>query len=203
MKYEDMFKTIMSLEFDRPLVVYEENKVQLFVLRPSKLSARFKTYDVKKNFQIWLREDEREFRPNHLRVMIDVHLRVRSRSDLREKVATLFDNTFYKEDLTTLMKPLSQEHFEHFLNPLDLVAQLSQLFLIEQEYAYHRESKFDPGTLFYQGWLRQTIDDTKEIDNIVMSIASGRPPSPSYTSQDDRKHKAFNGSRKPLWWLTP
>lgn len=201
MNYKKMLSRVKHLGFDREMSVCEEDGVELFVLRPSKLSKRFKTYDIKKNFQIWLREGSRVFRPNHLRVIIDLHLRVRSRPDLKPRVAQVFDNIFYGKDPDKEIKTVAKEKFDHFLNPLRIVANLSQLFLIEQDYAYHKESKFDPSTLFFQGWLRQAIDDTREIDNVVMSIANRQPPPVRYTHAEDKKHKDFSKNLKPLWWL--
>ena len=80
-----MFKIIKELSFDTNKIVYKNNDLEIYLFRPSKLSKRFEGYDVKKNFQIWLKEGERTFRPNHLRVMIDLNLRVRSRADLKKK----------------------------------------------------------------------------------------------------------------------
>lgn len=82
MKYKYMFEKIKTLEFDNEMTVSVKQGVELFVLRPSKLSKRFKNYDIKKNFQIWLRYKDRSFRPNHLRTMIDLNLRSRSKPDL-------------------------------------------------------------------------------------------------------------------------
>ena len=59
--------------------------------------SRYRSH-MKKNFQIWLKEGEREFRPNHLRVMIDLNLRIRSRGDLKERLLFAFDNIFYGRD---------------------------------------------------------------------------------------------------------
>jgi len=96
MKYSEMLKIIRELEFDKKEVLCTDENVQLFVIRPSKLPKKLKNaYDVKKNFQIWLKEREREFRPNHLRMMIDLNLRTRSRPELKKKLLTIFDNIFY------------------------------------------------------------------------------------------------------------
>ncbi|MBU0570284.1 hypothetical protein KKB40_05950 [Patescibacteria group bacterium] len=84
---------------------------------------------------------------------------------------------------------------------LQIITNLSQLFLIEQDYAYNKESKFAPSTLFYQGWLRQAISDTREIDNMVMSIANRQPPPTKYTSAENKKHKNFIENQRSLWWL--
>ena len=112
-----------------------------------------------------------------------------------------FDNIYYGSDPEKEIEKLKNEKFEHFLNPLQIIAYLSQLFLIEQEYSYRGESNFSPANLFYQGWVRQAIATEKEIDNVCMSIASRQPPSPKYTSLDNKKHKNYKEERKPLWYF--
>src|SRR5690554_108641 len=124
MRYEEVFKIIKTLQFDKEKTIIEENGVRLFVFRPSKLSKRFSRYDRSKNFQIWLIEKERKFRPNHLRVMIDLNLRARSRPDLKKNLALAFDNIFYGKDPDEEVSKLASEKFEHFLNPLKIIANL-------------------------------------------------------------------------------
>lgn len=114
--------------------------VFIYLFRPSRLAKRFENYNVKKNYQIWLKENERLFRPNHLRVLIDLNLRVRSRPDLKEDLLLAFDKIFYGDDPEEVLGKVAEEKFEHFLNPLRITGCLSQLFLIEQEYCYHKES---------------------------------------------------------------
>lgn len=196
-----MFKIVKELPFDIKKTIYKEGKIEIQLFRPSVLSARFKDYDVKKNFQVWLKEEKREFRPNHLRVMIDLNLRVRSRPDLKKQLLLAFDNIFYGKDPETELKELKNEKFEHFLNDIITIGILSQLFLIEQEYGYHKESMFDPSYLFFQGWIREVIDNPKEIDNLCMSIAHGQPPLRDYTYKENKKHKEHEKNLKPLWYL--
>lgn len=71
MNKKEMFNIVKNLDFDKDKKVFTEDNFVIFLLRPSKLSRKFKNYNVNKNFQIWLRETERTFRPNHLRVLID------------------------------------------------------------------------------------------------------------------------------------
>lgn len=201
MKYQVAFEIVKKLPFDKETTIVKEEGIELYILRPSKLSKRFKDYDPKKNFQIWLRQGDRNFRPNHLRVIIDLHLRARSRPDLKRQLALIFDNIFYGNDPDEEIKKVSKEKFEHYLNPLRIIANLSQLFLIEQDYAYHKESNFDPPSLFYQGWLRQVIDDVKEIDNISMSTARGQPPLAKYNAKENKKSKKYTKNLKPFWYL--
>jgi len=201
MDKQAMFKVIRELSFDTNKIVYKNNDLEIYLFRPSKLSKRFEDYDVKKNFQIWLKEGERTFRPNHLRVMIDLNLRVRSRVDLKKKLLLAFDNIFYGADPEKELKELSKENFEHFLNDLVVIGILSQLFIIEQEYGYHKESKFDPPTLFFQGWIREFIDNPKEIDNLCMSVCNGQPPLAKYVKFENKKDKKHNSKLKSLWYI--
>jgi hypothetical protein len=202
MKYKELLeKVIKQLPFNEKQTVLKFDGLEIFLLRPSKLSRKFVTYDPKKNFQIWLKGGEREFRPNHLRVFIDLYLRSKSRPDLKKELLTAFDSIFYGEDPDIAISNLGNENFEHFLNPLRIIAYLSQLFIAEQDYGYHRESKYDPATLFYQGWIRQSIAHNKEIDNICMSIANGQPPMAKFTYLEDKKHKKFDSNFKSLWYL--
>ena len=192
MKKDTIFKIVKELPFDAKKTVCMDDDVEVFIFRPAVLPKRFKSYDVNKNFQIWLKEKEREFRPNHLRVMID----------LKEKLLTAFDNIFYGEDPIKELKVLSEESFDYFLNPLITIGVLHQLFIIEQEYCYNKESKFDPPTLFYQGWIREFLDNPKEIDNLCMSVCAGQPPLAKYVNLENKKSKKVSKDLKPLWYLS-
>lgn len=201
MKFEEMFETVKKLPFDTKHNVVNVDGVTLWIYRPSKPPVRFKNYDPEKNFQIWLSEGEREFKPNHLRVFIDLNLRVRSRPDLKQQLMLAFDNIFKKNEVGESITIIQNEKFTHFLNPIEITANLSQLFILEQLWGYHKPSKYDPASLFYQGWVRQCLDNTKEIDNLIMSIANRQPPMSKYTSQEDKNHSKFNPNSKPLWYL--
>lgn len=199
-----MFEKIKTLPFNEKVVVLTDNDFEIYLIRPAELSKRFsKSYDVKKNFQVWLREisTNREFRPNHLRIMLDLNLRTRCRPDLKKELCKAFDNIYYHKDPIDEIKKLKKEKFEFYLNDIELIAVLSQLFIIEQEYNYLGESKFNPPTLFYQGWVRQVLDSPKEIDNLVMSICSRQPPASKYTYLENKKHKKFDKNCKSLWYL--
>ncbi|MBU4451641.1 MAG: hypothetical protein KJ851_02485, partial [Nanoarchaeota archaeon] len=80
MKYNELLGIIEDLRFDtKKTICIDEEGTEVYVIRPSELPKNLKNkYDIKKNFQIWLKEGTREFRPNHLRVFIDLNLRVRS-----------------------------------------------------------------------------------------------------------------------------
>ena len=197
----DTFKIVKELQFDKKQVIFNNKNESLYVFRPSELSKRFQNYDVNKNFQIWLIEGNREFRPNHLRILMDLNLRIRSRPDLKKQLLLAFDNIFYGNDPNEEIRELEKENFEHYLNSISTIANLAQLLLVEQEYCYNKESYFDPPTLFLQGWIRQFIDSHKEIDNLCMSVANRQSPSPKYTCKENKKHNKYSSMRKSLWYL--
>ncbi len=197
-----MFKIVEELEFDNKKTIFKKGNTEIQLYRPSVLSARFKGYDVKKNFQIWLKEGDREFRPNHLRVMIDLNLRTRSRPDLKKALLITFDNIFYGKDPEKELSELLKEKFEHYLNDLIVIGVLSQLFIIEQEYGYNKESKFEPPTLFFQGWIREFIDSPKEIDNLCMSVCKGQPPKAGYVNEENKKSSKWRIKEpSPAWYF--
>jgi len=198
---EKMFDLVKELEFDKPKVVYQNKDTKIFLLRPSKLSSRFKYYDKNKNFQVWIKEGEKEFRPNHLRLLIDLNLRARSRPDLIKNLLLAFDNIFYGKDPEIELNKLAKEKFDHYLNDILTIGVLTQTLILEQEYGYHKESNYNPPSLYLQGWIRAFICNSKEIDLLLARICGNNPPETKYTSQDDKNHKKFIRESKPLWYV--
>lgn len=125
MNYIELYKKIEILKIGETISIYKESDIEIFVVRPV---SKFKDYDEKKNFQIFLKEGEREFRPNHLRIMIDLHLRVRSRQDLKIELLKAFDKIYKKENSFEAIKKIENENFEHYLNSLKVIAILINFF---------------------------------------------------------------------------
>jgi len=196
-----MFNIVKELKFDTKFVVYDDGKSLAYIYRPSIPPKKYKNYDHNKNFQIWLKEGNREFKPNHLRIMIDLNLRVRSRPDLKKQLLSAFDNIYYGKDPEQELRILEKEKFEHFLNKIMLIGILSQLFHIEQEYNYNKISKFDPPNLFLQGWIREFIDSPKEIDNLCMSVCNRQSPNSNYVKLENKKDKKYKNNLRELWYL--
>lgn len=201
MKYSDLLTVIKNLPYDTRKTILDSDGIVISIFRPSELPKRFVKYDPAKNFQIWFKQEDREFKPNHLRAMIDLYLRSRSRPELKKELLVAFDSIFYGEDPNIAIAPLKNMMFPHSLNSLLVIATFCQLFIAEQDYGYPTESKYDPKTLFFQGWIRQIILDNKEIDNAVMSITSGQPPALKYTYLEDKKHKKYDPNFSSLWYF--
>lgn len=201
MDYQSMLNIILELPFDVLTTVYSNNSQSIMVYRPSTLSERFKNYDVNTNFQVFLKiGDEKPFRPNHLRLLLDLKLRSRELPAVKDKLLLAFDKIFYKEDPLKSIEPLIGIPFTQYINPLDITAVLAQLFIIEQNIGYGGKSTFDPPSLYIHGWIRTFIDANQEIDQVVYRICRNTPPAVKYTCQDNHNHKSYNPISEPLWY---
>lgn len=203
MKMKDMIKRAIDLPFEQhDIILVDDNCVELSIYRPIKVSKGLRQeYDSKKNFQIWLKDKNNHFKPNHLRLMIDLDLKLRSRPDLQKELLKAFDGIFYGEDPEIVVKRFEGVEFKHELDSLAIIANLMQLFVVEQAINYTRESKFAPPTLFLLGWVRAVLCKHKEIDNLCMSIGRFQPPPPKFTSMDNKKHRNYSSDRPELWYL--
>ena len=201
MNKAELLEIVKSLKFDTDTTIFtDRDGMVVYIRRPSKLSKRFSAYDVNKNFQIWFKNSEKAFRPNHLRLLMDLYMRGRSRPDLKKKLLLAFDNIFYGKDPDIELKELEKEKFEHTLNSIQVIGHLTQAFFVEQEYAYNKESNYIPPSLWLLGWIRQAIASPAEIDLLLMSIASGRPPDSRYVDKENKKSKKYTEGLKPLWY---
>lgn len=202
MKFEEMLKAISDLNLGESKTIFKDNEgVEVFVIRPENVPLKLKNvYDVNKNFQIWLNQNYQSFKPNHLRVMIDLGLKVKAQPKLKEKMLIAFDNIFYGNDPLLEVENFRNITFPHFLNSMDVTAILSQLFLVEQELNYAPRN-FNPNGLFFQGWVREFIDGPKAIEIMCMSAARGMPPMPKYTNKENKKHRKYETNLEPLWYL--
>ena len=202
MTYNDMKDFVIYLPFDTMTEVYSNGEQSILLNRPSTLSERFKSYDVNTNFQIFLKIcDDKPFRPNHLRLLIDLKLRVRELPQAREELLIAFDKIFYGAEPLEAIKPLIHIHFTQYINPIDITAILAQLFIIEQDIGYGRKSTFDPPSLYIHGWIRTFIDADQEIDQVIYRICRNTPPAVKYTCKDNKNHPKYNPNAQLLWYV--
>lgn len=202
MTYVEMREIVLALPFNTMTEVYNNGEQSILIHRPRRLSARFKDYDVNTNFQIFLKiGDNKPFRPNHLRLLIDLKLRARELPQAKEELLIAFDKIFYGEEPLAAINPLTFIHFSQYINPIDITAILAQLFIIEQDIGYGNKSTFDPPSLYIHGWIRTFIEADQEIDQIVYRICRNTPPAVKYTCQDNKNHPKYNPNAQLLWYI--
>ena len=201
MTRSELYDIMIDLPFDEMCEMYSNGEQTVFVYRPSQLSSRFKDYDVNTNFQIWLQiGNEKPFKPNHLRLLLDLKLRSRELPESKDALLEAFDNIFYGMDPIRAISSTKHIQFTQYINPIEITAVLAQLFIVEQDIGYGSKSKYDPPSLYIQGWIRSFINDNQEIDQIVYRIVRNTPPLVKYTCQDDANHRAYNDNAMPLWY---
>lgn len=202
MTYAEMKDIVLELPFDTMTEIYNNGEQAILLYRPSTLSERFKNYNVNTNFQIFLRiGNDKPFRPNHLRLLIDLKLRVREFPKTKEELLVAFDKIFYGEDPLFAINPLVHIQFTQYINPIDITAILAQLFMIEQDIGYGDKSSFAPPSLYIHGWIRTFIASEQEIDQIVYRICKNTPPAVKYTWQDNKNHRNYNQNAGYLWYI--
>ena len=202
MTYNEMKAIVLGLSFDTMTEIYSNGKQSIQIYRPSTLSERFKNYNITTNFQIFLKiGNDKPFRPNHLRLLIDLKLRAREFPQSKEELLIAFDKIFYGMEPLDAIKPLTHIHFTQYINPIDITATLAQLFIIEQDVGYGSKSTFDPPSLYIHGWIRTFIASAQEIDQIVYRICRNTPPAVKYTCQDNKKHPKYNPNADYLWYI--
>lgn len=208
MKYNTIFKKIKDLKVGAKLNIYSNDEFIIYAIRPSTLNKDMqrKNYDVRTNFQVWLNNKRTgyEFMPTHLRVLIGLKIIIMNQPELREDLLLAFDKIFYGEDPKTAIKNIKVK--VKYVDDLDITAVLAQLLLIEQEMGFAGESKYDPKSLWLQGWIRTFIDSNDEIEKLIKSVfgygGKSGTPKVKYTCQDNKKTpKKYNQNAKPLWYL--
>lgn len=201
MNYTELERIIIDLPFDEEKEIYSNKGQTLYIVRPRELSERFIEYDASKNIQIWLKIDgKKPFKPNHFRLLIDLYTRVRECPESKDILLEVFDRIFYGEDPLKLMHLLDPYTYTQAINPIDIEMVLAQLFIAEQNIVFGKKSKYNPRSLYIQGWIRTFINADYEIDQVISGISYNRPPLVGYTKQDDQNHKEYNPNAKPLWY---
>ena len=197
MIYTELEKIVIELPFEEMTPIYTNGEQTLSIFRPQKLSKEFEDYDANKNIQIWLKiGDKKPFKPNHFRL----YTRVREHPESKDTLLYVFDRIFYGDDPLTLVHELDVFNYSQAINPIDIALVLAQLFIAEQNIGFGRKSKYNPRSLYIQGWIRTFINADYEIDQVISGISYNRPPKVKYTKKDDKNHEEYAPDAKPLWY---
>ncbi len=201
MNLKDLIDEGKKLKVGKEKRIYSIGNVEFLFKRPEKPGRRLKReYDPMKNLQIWIKDENSEFMPNHLRILLDLEFKVRMRPNYTKALMVAFDRLFYGEDPDAIFKDIKDLNFPSELPSIKYDLYLTQMFFVEQEIGYHFKSNFDPRYLYLQGWIRCLLSRDKEIDKLLWS-ATRNPPPVKFTCKDNKKHKKFSKNAKPLWWV--
>lgn len=180
MEFEKLKEIIASLKMNESKTVYElDDGVKLFLHRPEKLgrSLKRKTYDPKKNFQIFMKKPEhKDFKPNHLRVLLDLHLKRDSDPKNAEKIFDVIEKIYQGADPLNFKSILTNLKFRMFLDSPLVNVCCAQLFMAEQDVNY-TDGKIQPPRAFMMGYIRMIRTGEFEIDKLLWNSIRHAPKS--------------------------
>lgn len=177
MNYQELLKEIESLEIGGRKELYDESGDKIIIFRPEKLgrSLKNKNYDIKKNFQIILKKpDEKEFLPNHLRVMIEFDHIINKGGENSNKFYEIIEEIYKGEDPLKFKEELKNLKLSEELDPPIITLCLIQLFMSEQDINY-THGKVQPPRAFLMGYLRFIKSKEQNIDKVLWS-STRHPP---------------------------
>lgn len=177
MKYEELLKEIKQLPIGSRKEIYSEDGDKVIIFRPEKLgrSLKNKDYEVAKNFQIILKKpNEKEFLPNHLRVLIEVNHRITKDKENSKKFFEMIEEIYAREDPLKFKEELSKLKVEGEFDPPIIALCLVQLFMAEQDINY-THGKVQPPRAYLMGWLRFIKTQEQNIDKVLWSSIRHAP----------------------------
>ena len=184
MDFEKLKDLISEIKIGETKTIYKLGNVELYVHRPEKVGRSVKqTYDLKKNFQIFMKKPgHNDFKPNHLRILINLHLKKESDNKSAEKVFDILEKVYDGEDPLKFEKELSTLNFRMSLDSALVDVCCAQLFMAEQEIAYPG-GKVKPPRAYIMGYIRIIREGQQEIDKLLWNSIR-HPPAIKYRFND-------------------
>ena len=185
MNFEVAKEKIEKLAIGSSETIYKfDDGIELYVHRPEKLGRSLKReYALHKNFQIFMKKPkEKEFKPNHLRILINLHLKKISDPKKADILFDILEKIYHGDDPLLYKKDLEILDFRMSLDSALVDVCLAQLFMCEQEICY-TDGKVKPPRAYLMGYIRMVRHRAEEIDKLLWS-STRHPPRKIYrTSQ--------------------
>jgi hypothetical protein len=177
MDMKELNKTIDALEFEQNLAIYDcGNSTVLSVFRPKIPTKTLKhKYDPKKNFQIYMEKNNQKFKPNHLRILLDLHLKRITNEEKSSILFEILEDIYDGEDPTRYKTRLNALDFPMFLDNAYTNACLAQLFMTEQDINQQESWKVKPARAYIMGYIRLINAQEREISWVLWSATRHAP----------------------------
>jgi len=176
---ETLIDRINRLSLGKSLGIYEYKGAEIFIHRPESIPTHLKqkaNYDPHKNFQIFLRlPGIKAFKPNHLRILLDLHLKNVSNPNNANFIFDSFEHIYNKEDPKKFIPTLENINFRMQIDSAVLNLLYGQLFMVEQEINY-TFGQVNPPRAFLMGYIRLIKSGEYEIDRVLWSATRNPPP---------------------------
>lgn len=129
MKMVELLPRLWSLQKNESITVYKTVDTQVTATRTDKISLG--------DFGVGLvLQGKPEFRPTHVRLLFDLHLKRRSEPDKSEKLFYALEKVYEGEDPKKLASELRNLDFRMQFDSAEVNLYYAQLLMIEQEFNY-------------------------------------------------------------------
>jgi len=179
MDYKTLKEILISTKLGERKTIYIIDKnTEIFIIKPFKVSAQLKNskrYDPQKNFQIGIKkEGKKEFLPNHLRILIDLDLKIKNNSKKAKKIFNIIEDIYEGKDPEIFREKIQNMFFDGEIENSFTNLCLVQLFMLEQDINYHF-GKVQPPRAYLMGYIRMIRLQIEEIDKLLWS-STRHPP---------------------------
>lgn len=180
-RLEELTSVLMRFEGRIPIYV-TKNNVEISATHTGKYSK----YD----FAVGLKyHGQHEFFPTHVRLIIDLYLKIYSESCKSKKLFSAFEEIF-KGEGPEVFKELETLNFSMQLDNSYISLCYGQLLMIEQDFNYApvggRKSRHFPPREFLMCFIRWIASKENEIDKIVTAAVRNYPPPSKFKDLDCR-----------------
>lgn len=135
MKMIELLPRLWNLQKDESITVYKTIDAQVTATRTDKNSPM--------DFGVGLVLRDKEFRPTHVRLLFDLHLKRRSDPDKSEKLFYALEKVYEGKDPEKLVSELKNINFRMQLDSAETNLHYAQLLMIEQDFNYIPEKEIN------------------------------------------------------------
>ncbi|MCK4358951.1 MAG: hypothetical protein KAW92_09445 [Candidatus Cloacimonetes bacterium] len=169
-------KKLRKLEKGTHLIVYKSlNEVKVTVTQTGKYSDNDYAVGLILN-------DEEEFYPSHIRLMIDLYIKRESNLEESKKLFFALEQVYNGKDPNDYKRELRKINFPMKLDEAEVNLYLAQLLMIEQDFNFGpgapKKSKLDPPREYLMRFLRWIAAGDTQIDRIIFAAAGRKYPAP-------------------------
>jgi len=132
-------------------------------------------------------ENEKEFYPIHVRLLIDLYIKRVSNQEGSKKLFKALEEVYNAKDPELSVEELRKIHFPMQLDEAEVNLYLAQLLMIEQDFNYGpgapKKSKLDPPREYLMRFIRWIATGDTQIDRIIFAAAGKKYPAPNKYSK--------------------
>lgn len=162
----------------------EEHQIIYISKRGSKVTVKQTGKFSNNDFAVGLiNENEKEFYPTHIRLLIDLYIKRESNLEGSKKLFKALEGVYNGEDPEKYTEELRNIDFPMQLDEAEVNLYIAQLLMIEQDFNFGpgapKTSKLNPPREFLMRFIRWIAVGDTQIDRIIFAAAGRKYPAPA------------------------